>query len=215
MEFEPEEKDIVELLEKLKNRGGTYPRKMLASRRHSYLSQVASIGAGLGFAAVGVKAAAKTAKSGTTSAHLPLMPTLSASTLVEAILVTAIVVQVGIVAYNYRDRLANFFTGISATPTIVEFMPTSQIESSAPEIVPALSATPMLTPSPTGTLSITVTVATTEPPIGETGEEGLSIVDVTATATPKDDNGNHYGQTPNPTSKPKDEPKPTKSKGRN
>lgn len=205
MEFEPEEKEIVELLKKIKDRGGKYPRKMLASRRQAYLSQVASIGAGLGLG-TGAKAVAKTTRGGSATAQLPA---ISTSTLVEALLVTAIVVQAGIVAYNYRDRLADFFRTFSSTPTIVEIVPSPRTESSAPEGVPSLPATPTSTDTPT------TTVTTTGSPTVETGDEDPSAqtVDATATPQPKDDNGNHFGQTPRPTDQPKNDPKPTKKNG--
>src|SRR5512140_2007413 len=93
MEIEPKEQQIVELLSKLKNQGGTYPKKLLAARREFFLSQVASVGLGLGIGA-GLKTVTKSSKGGSLF-HLPL-PSLSASSLIETVLVIAIVAQASV-----------------------------------------------------------------------------------------------------------------------
>jgi len=200
MEFEPEEQEIVDLLTKLRNDGGNYPRKLLASRRQAYLSQIASIGAGIGIGA-GIKTVAKASKAGTT-AHAS---GISASSLIETVLVGAIVVQASIVAYNYRDNIAEFFKSVSSIPTAVSIPVTG---SSLPEI--DASESPTLTLPPTNTPSVT---ATTVPPLSgsEGGDTAAQDTTVTETPKPNDNNGNHFGQTPRPTRENKNV-SPTKTK---
>jgi hypothetical protein len=183
-EFEPEEQKIIDLLTTLKHTEGEYPRKLLASRRQVYLRQIASIGAGLGVEA-GTKTIAKAASSkGGALFHFPILP---ASSIVETILVIAIVAQASIVAYNYRSRIAEFFQSFSSPPTTV---PVTGIESSQSE-TPTVADTPTVLPSSSPT--ITVTVGSTSTSIDNKDKDIP-----TATPKPKDDNGNHFGQTPKP-----------------
>ena len=211
MEIEPEEQQIVDLLTKLKNRGGKYPKNLLESRRQVYLSQIASVGAGIGIGA-GIKAVTKVSKAGS-SVHLPAV---SATSLIESVLVVAIVVQAGIVAYNYRDNIVDIFKSFSSVPTDVSIPVTG---SSVPDVV--TSDTPVATietPTVTETPSVTVTVETTDTTEASSSESengSTTSQDTTITETPQphDDNGNHFGQTPRPPkpTQEKNVPKPTKA----
>lgn len=98
MELNPEDQQIIDLLSKLKAHGGAYPKDMLKSRREVFLSQMASVGAGLGIGA-GLKTVTKTTKTAN------LFSTFSASSLIETLLVVVIVAQASIIAYNYRDKI--------------------------------------------------------------------------------------------------------------
>lgn len=200
MEFEPKEQEIVQLLKKLKNGGGNYPKNLLASRRQLYLNQVASIGAGIGIGA-GIDKVTKASKTGT-SAHVPAF---SVSSLIESVLVVAIVVQAGIVAYNYRDVIADLFNPL--TPTAISN------PVSGPSL-PGNETSEVMTETSTDTPSVTLT--TTSPAPGEDGGNApiQQNTAVTATPTPKDDNGNHLGQTPKPPkpTQEKNTPKPTRVK---
>jgi hypothetical protein len=188
MEFEPQEQVIFDLLAKLKNANEGYPEKLMASRRQIYLSQIANIGLGIGLGE-GIKHVTKTPKSGLASLHIP---TFTASSLFETILLVAIVVEAGIAAYNYKDRIVEFFASISSTPTVENVAPIPVTGSSSPEIgvsetITVTATTPTVTPT---------TPSTVEQPVnGNTGNEHI------ATSTPNptnDSNGNHYGQTPKP-----------------
>lgn len=188
MEFEPQEQVIVDLLAKLKNANGGYPKKLMASRRQIYLSQIANIGLGIGLGE-GIKHVTKTPKSGIASLHIP---TFTASSLFETILVVAIVVEAGIAAYNYKDRIVEFFASISSTPTVEIVAPIPVTGSSSPEIVVSEAIT-VTTTAPTVTPTTTSTVE--QPVYGNTGNEHIA----TSTPNPTNDgNGNHYGQTPKP-----------------
>jgi len=202
MEFGPEEKKIVDLLAKLKKNEGNYPGNLLESRRQAYLSQIASIGAGVGIGA-GIKTVTKTPKAGVTG-HLS---TISAGTLVEAVLVVAIVVQASFVVYNYRDRIAGFFRSLAAGSPVEEGVPALQTVPAAPGIV--VSDTLAVTGSSTDIPSVTVTV---EPPLSESGSgsQGAAV-----TETPQPGNpGHHYGQTPGlpKSTKENNNSNPTKAK---
>lgn len=194
MDFEPEEQQIVELLTRLKNQqDGAYPKKLLASRRQVFLGQMASIGAGLGIGAK-LKTAAKSSKAGSVS-HLS---SFSVSSLVETLLVVAIVAQAGVIAYTYRDRIVDFVNSLSGitTPTADSIPVTG---SSVPEVV--VSDTPIVTVTPIETPTTTVTVISSNTTSSDITSNG-DIQNTTVVETPQPANnnpGNHFGQTPKPT----------------
>ncbi|MFT3895010.1 MAG: hypothetical protein QM730_25575 [Anaerolineales bacterium] len=213
MEFEPEEQQIVELLTKLKDRGGGYPKKLLASRRQMFLSQMASVGMGLGIGE-GIKAAGKAPKGGALS-HIS---GISASSVVETVLVIAIVAQASVIAYAYRDKLIDLINTMSssalAVPTDISI---PVLKSSPTEII--ASDTPTVTSTETPTASPSST-ETTIPAVTPTDNNNGSGSDTTGSTpapgvTPQPtngNNGNHYGQTPRPTQE-KTSPQATQSTG--
>jgi len=206
MELDPQEQIIFDLLAKLKNADGSYPKKLMASRRHIYLDQIANIGLGLGIGA-GLQNVAKASKSG---ASRPPVSAIPASSLFETILVAAIIMEAGIAAYTYRDKFAELFTSFSSAPNVEEVAPQTAIESPLPEII--MSESLSATETPTVTSSITLTTPSTgEQPAGN-GTSGENIA--TATPSPNDNNGNHFGQTPRPpiATKAKNSKIPTKNK---
>lgn len=207
MEFEPEDQEIVDLLIKIKNRDGKYPRKLLESRRQVFLSQMASVGLGLGLG-TGLKQATKSSK-GWNLAHLPAM---SASTVVETLLVLVIVVQASIVAYNYRDTIADFVKSLSSTPTAVSIPVTgASQEDGIVSDTPTVIATDTSTPTPTTSPSSTVTTGPSQPGF-DNGANSTADPAVTQAPPTNTNNGNHFGQTPKPTQQKK-EVKPTQDTG--
>jgi len=212
MEFETEDQQIIDLLTRLKNQGGVYPRKLLVPRRQVFLSQMASVGLGLGIGA-GIKMAAKSSKGGT----LFHFPALSASSLVETLLVLAIVVQASAIAYRYRDKITDFVNTLSSSyiPTEVSIPVTG---SSPTDIVVSDTPTVMTTETPSASPSSTVTTlpSTSESDNGnDTSNNNSSASSTAPAATPRptnDNNGNHYGQTPRPPQE-KSDPKPTRNTG--
>jgi len=190
MDIEPEDQQVVELLNRLKTQGGTYPQKMLASRRRAFLSQMASIGAGFGIG-TGIHAATRTSKTGSIFHAL----SVSASSLVETVLVVAIVVQAGFIAFTYRDRIIEILNSLSApgVPTAVSI---PVIGSTLPEVItsgtPVVEESLTLTPTDTPTTTVTVVTATS----AGNSDQGTDAVETPQPAN--DDPGNHYGQTPKP-----------------
>lgn len=224
MEFDPEDQKVVELLAKLKNKNGGYPPDMLESRRQSYLNHMAGLGLGAGFGTVLKNAI----KNGNGAGFSP--PT--AGTLLEVVLVVAIIAEAGTLAYFYRDKVADFFQSISTAPKTQEVAPPPVIQSPIPELeisevpISAIS-TGTITEMPTST-PVPVLVLTEDPTINNSGGANLT----SSTPNPSGNNGNngnHYGQTPKPErtkennkdKPPKDDPgngnndKPPKEKDKN
>jgi F0F1-type ATP synthase membrane subunit c/vacuolar-type H+-ATPase subunit K len=201
MEYEPKEQVVIDLLGKIKNSHGEYPNSLMIPRREKYLKQVAGIGLGIGLGA-GIKATTKTPRGGSSILHLPAF---TASSLFETILVIAIIVEAGIVAYNFRDNIFEFLVSLSSTPRVEEVTLTSSVESPQPETGISDSPTPVETPTASSTVTSTDTSTTGSSTDGETKDNN----NVTATPDPNDDEGKHLGQTPKPppaTKEDKNEP---------
>lgn len=188
MEFDPQDQDIINLLTRLKDTDAKYPEPMLVARRRSFLKQMTEVGLGIGTAA-GIKSGLKKAK----------IPRISpfTGTVLETVLITAIVIETSAMAYFYREKLADFFQTIAATSKVEEVtplpvMPTAlEVQDVSPSLAvvsPIASATPI-----TGPVVVMVTPTGTPVP-GNT----LEVNQSNSTPDPKGNNGNHYGQTPKP-----------------
>ncbi len=186
MEFDPKDEAILKLLTKLKDVNAGYPPEMLEARRQSYLKNIAGTGLGVGIG-TGLK---RTVKNGNGTGFPP-----TAGTLLEVLLVAAIVVEASTLAYIYRDKLADFFRTLSTGPKVQDITSPPVITSPLPEIeisetsiseVPTGTATelPASTPTPALTQDLN---------INPTGDNPTST-----TPDPNGNNGNHYGQTPKP-----------------
>lgn len=182
MEFDDKD-EVIQLLTKLKNADGAYPPDMLAARRQGYLKHLAELGIGAG-AGLALKQALK---SGATPAAGPL------STLVEAVLVVAIVAEAGTVAYINRNKLINLFQSNTKNPNVAEVTTAPGIVSPLTEV--SLTITPELTESvtPIGTPSPNLLAD----PLLTAGTSGNDS-QANATPNPNDNNGNQYGLTPKP-----------------
>jgi hypothetical protein len=211
MEIDANDTDVFQLLQKLKESNGTYPKELLANRREGYLRQVAEISAAFGLATA-LKSTAKGAQGTGTGLSSSL------STLLESLLVVAIVAEAGAVTYFYRDKLAALYNNLTKSPQVEQ--------TSSPPIIPspvadtALNVTPVFTLTVTETLSGTAFVTPSQFAGLPTDQEGVqsdtgsgsnpthtnSITQTTnqggsqtiATPDPNGNNGNHYGQTPMP-----------------
>jgi hypothetical protein len=178
MGFDPKDQEIIGLLTKLKNANGgygEYPQDMFAIRRQGYLKQVAGLGlsAGLG---TGIKNPIRTGKA---AGAAP-----ATSTLLEIVLVVALVVEASTVAYMYREKLVDVFQTFTHTQEVVS---------------------PPVNPSPLPTLGISQvpTETQTDTPTGTaipgvTNNNGGGNTQVNSTLVPNGNNGNHFGQTPKP-----------------
>ncbi len=190
MEFDTQDRKVVELLTKLKGANEGYPSDMLAARRQAFLNNMA--GAGLG---VGTGAALKqTLKNGKGAGTAPI----TAGKLLEVALLIAIVAEASALTYFYRDQVADVFRSISATSKIQEIASPPVITSPFPEFeiseVPT-SATPTGTASEVAT-STQVPGATDDSTITSNNNDPATFTD--STPNPNGNNGNHYGQTPKP-----------------
>lgn len=216
MEYDPKDNEVIHLLKKLKDSNGAYPPEMLAMRRQGYLKQVAEVSAGAGLA-VALRNIAKGGKGAAGASS-------TAGTVVEALLVVALIAEAGAVTYFYRDQVAAYFRSITGSPKVEEVASPPVITSPIAEM--QTTPSPVITVTVTGTETLTLTPATpsgtlptvlaagTSLPGGETGVEAGSAstgipgstgsntggtAESTSVANdPNGNNGNHYGQTPIP-----------------
>jgi hypothetical protein len=219
VEFEPQDQDIVSLLAKLKNAEGQYPEHMLVARRHMFLKQMAEVGMGI---------SADPGNPGASAPPGPPPVAPVTSTLLETALVFAIIVEASAVAYFYRDQLSDFFETITTEPRVQVGSPLPVIATAVeingmtpspaiPSTVPSSTLVPSIGPSPVG---ITATPPGIAPPAvagedstnSQPGSAGVvaspAPTDSPVESTPvpggsgsgndRDDQGNHYGQTPKP-----------------
>lgn len=223
MGFDPQDKEIVRLLTKLKDADGKYPPELLDARRQRYLKQMGQIGLGTGVGA-GLKNAGKVGKT----------PALSSatSTILESALLVAIVAETGTVAYFYRDKLAEVFHKITKESRVQEVSASPSPVDSGQEIqgvtpAPALSVTnPSLTLSASPTA---IELSSTPIPAFVDENNTINTSSTQALNVNNGDNGNnghHYGQTPKPErtkepknnnnndKPPKDDSKPPKENSR-
>jgi hypothetical protein len=214
MEFDPHDQDIIRLLTRLKDVHVEYPENMLVARRQSYLKQMAEMEFGMG-GGRGIRSTRLPSQSSTISA------------LLETALIVAIVAEASIMTYFYREKLVDFFQGLTAASRTEEVTPPSVIPISSKiqeiSLSPAISST-AVPASPTGTTE-TPTSAPIPAIVGDSSSTPPGV-SVNSTPVPNGDSGNsghHYGQTPKPertkenngnndkpTKPPKD--KPTKTK---
>lgn len=199
MDYEEQDVEVIRMLSKLKETGSTYPVEMMASRRQSYVKQIAALGIGTG-AALAIKEGAKAAGG----SSLPPI----ATTIVEAALIVAIVAEASFVAFMNREKVLDLYQKISGQSTVQEVNDVP--DSSRPLLAPteSFATALMVTEEPTlepTLMTETATVAETPSPEtvvvtdpGSTAGDDISSVEVNSTPAPNGNNGNHYGQTPIP-----------------
>ncbi len=198
MDFDEKDNKVIELLVQLKNAEGGYPVEMMALRRQNYIKQLAAMSIGVG----GINTFARVRKSGW-GASLPR----ATSTLLETALIVAIVVEVGAMAFINREKVNEFLRTLSNQPKVEEV----QVSPEPALLITETSVTNTLDPTesstPTGTPTPQLLLVTS------TSTEKSNFVQPGSTPKPKDNNGNHYGQTPKPerTKQPNNNNKPTKS----
>src|SRR5215207_1393677 len=212
MEFEPQDRKVVELLTKLKGDSENYPSHLLAARRQAFLNTMA--GAGL---SVGTGSALNgNLKGGGGSGAA----SLTVGKVLEVALLVAIVAEAGALAYFYRDKVADVFRSVSEPSHVQEIASPPVATFSFPEL--EISKIPS-SAVPTGTASEMVTMTSTQIPsvaddpasnndggVSSTDSPSGSNVNTDSTPDPNvnnenngnngnnSNNGNHYGQTPKP-----------------
>ena len=195
MGIDPKNNDVFQLLKKLKEDqdNGTYPQDLLAVRRQGYLKQVAAIAGGAGLASV----LRNTAKSGKGAALPPV-----AGTLLEGLLVVAIVAEASTVAYFYRGQLAKLLQNFSNQPKVEEVTNPPVISSPIQGL--GLTPSPIVaeteTETPVGTPSLLAEQPTRQGSDQGSNQDNNSNPAV-ATSAPNSNhhnNGNQYGHTPIP-----------------
>lgn len=201
MGIDSQDTDVLQLLKKLKDTNSTYPQELLAARRQGYLQQVAQVSAGLGLTA----ALKTTVKSAPGAGSLP-----TAGTLLEGLLVVAIVAEASTVAYFYRDKIAQFIQNRTNTPKVEQVVnppvfssPVADFEvTPSPALTESITATIVDSPTPLSTPSLFAEQPTAHQVNESNADNNQSDVSTQAVSTPSpntnDDNGNHYGLTPKP-----------------
>lgn len=216
MDFNEKDMELIELLAKVRAADSEYPEELLTSRRQHFMKELGEMGAFVGLG-LGLK------KSSSSTPPV-------ASKVVETMLVIAIVAEAGAVAFLNRDRLTEIVRKVSQEPRVEQASTSTSVVAMPVELDVTNTAYWTSTPAPSVTVSVTPSLASspTENLIaGGTSTEGsaANTPQVGVTPGPKDNNGNHYGQTPKPertkengnnnpkdpkkTREPKD-PKPTK-----
>ncbi|MCC6297834.1 MAG: hypothetical protein IT314_00950 [Anaerolineales bacterium] len=185
MEFDPQDSDVVALLAKLKSTDVQYPSDLFFPRRLAYTTRAAQLALG------DFTKLANTPKS---------RPGGGAATTIgrifEILLLVAIVAEALATAYFYREQITDFIRVYTIrTPTTASIPPVNRVPP-----LPEVTATPSITLTGTPTPSVTVTPSS----IGENNESNEQTA---STPDLKSNNGNHYGQTP--------QPERTKDKGNN
>ncbi len=184
MEFDPNKDEVIKLLTKLKtSTNGAYPPELLVARKAHYLQQVAQIGLAAG-SGMGIKQILKAGKG-------PGIPP-AVGTLLEAVLVVAIVAEAATLGYFYKDKLAALLNSSLGKPKIEESSDPPAVNSPVPQIQSTASPIMTTTQTPIGTPSPIIVINGT--PISVT--EVVNPVNPVPAATDK--NGNQYGLTPKP-----------------
>ncbi|HXF84405.1 MAG TPA: hypothetical protein VNK49_03370 [Anaerolineales bacterium] len=180
------EKEIIEYLRSLKLAEGDYPSDLFKARREMFIRQAASLAMTLhlsGGNGGGI--------SSSSASHSTFLPTMG--TLVEIVLVTVIIIEAGLTAYLYRERIAERLNP-TASPRVEQ-----TIEAPANPLLENISITGEIpvsaTPSPASTTTATGTLSSTTPTAQETN---IKDTQVSGTPTPRDHPGLHLGQTPKP-----------------
>lgn len=207
MEFDPEDQDIIHLLAKFRETEAKYPEELLTARRQSYLKRMGEIGLGVGTER-GMEEMVRDIKTPNASP--------AASTLVETVLVVAILAEALTVTYFYRDKLANLVRTITAEARVLGVTPppavTTVLEIQA--VTPSLALTSTIPSAATLSMPVEIPVTGTSTPVPGVVEDSLNNTSglnlLNATPAPNElngnqtngdnhtNNGNHYGQTPKP-----------------
>src|SRR5215213_2822179 len=180
MGYDAQDQEVIKLLKQLKKAGAEYPQDLLVARRQRYQVRMAQIGLGVG-TNMGIK---NQRTSG---------PPSAAGTLLETILVVAILAEASAVGYFYRDKVTDFLQKITSGPSVEEVTPppvptTMEVQGITPSpVLTSTSISPTLAESATGT-----------PDAAFVEENNSAATQANSTPDPNGNNGNHYGQTPKP-----------------
>jgi hypothetical protein len=213
MGLDPRDNDVLQLLKKLKDANGTYPQELLAARRQGYLKQVAEVSGGAGLA-VALRNTIKNTNGAGTGAGAGTSLSPLTGTIVEALLVAAIVAEAGAVTYFYRDKITQLYQSITSSPKVEEVAnppvaasPISIMSLPTSSASPVATGTELVTPTatPIGTPTL-LAAQPTNPAGGSASGGGTTTQGGTPAAStpsggavdPNGNNGNHYGQTPIP-----------------
>jgi hypothetical protein len=192
---------IINILENLKDKEPNYPPELMQARREMFARQALSIALAVNTANNGIN----------TGDHTPP----SIGTLIETLLIAAIAVEAGTATHVYRGKLADVWNSVFP-PRVENVKDTSDSPSSPSVIIPYIgeqpgtstSISPIFTDSP---MPSTIAISTPSP-INVESNDGEEVDKIIPTPKPKDNNGNHYGQTPKPEWTKENKPKNKETK---
>ncbi len=198
------EQEVIRLLTSLKNAENEYPPDLLKSRREMFIQQsalaAASMNTALDVNNNGANAGGSSSSAPAASSSAPA----SIGTILQTVLIVAIVVEAGVATYLYRDKIAGFFSSVFSPRVEQIGIPPDQ--SSSPDNLPS-TADAALTETPVPTMtdpsaSTGETHSVTTPQNGGsnnagTGSGGSNNPPAVSTPQPTKP-GLHLGQTPKP-----------------
>lgn len=195
------DKDVLQVLTSIKNSEAQYPKDLAASRRDVFTKQAAAM-AVLLKASVNGTGANQTAEtaSTTSSGAATGAGSLSMSTLLETLLVIALVTEAGVATYVYREKIAEFFNSIFGPRVEQVSSPTNN----SPEILVSDEPTASELPDETATATETpLPLSYTPPTQANDDSNGSGNPQTKSTPDPNDDDGKHLGQTKQPSKESK------------
>ena len=198
-------RQIINILGNLKDSKQNYPPELMQARRKIFAKQAATIA---------LTANIKSDNNGTGAGdHRPT----SIGTIAKTMLIIAVVLDMGTAIYLYRGKFSETINNTITPHT--EYITNTIHSYSSPSVVIPNTEEPSEIPT-----SISPAFTTTEPPIPTTtlistpypinigsndSEEADKII---STPKPKDNNGNHYGQTPKPERTKENKPRDKETK---
>ena len=212
------DKEVLQLLTKIKMSDSHYPQDMIESRRDMFTKQAAAMAVLMkaGLNGTNGTGASQTATSATTTSSSTAtgIGGMSAGKLLETLLVIAIVAEAGVATYVYREKITEFFS--STFGPKVEQVSNPENNSSDTIANNEISITETVsseTPEGTATATETPLPPGYTPSAAQADNNGNDAGNPQVEATPEPDNGNglHLGQTKQPSKEPeKNEAKDTK-----
>jgi hypothetical protein len=168
-----------------------YPSYMMVSRRDSYIKQAAAM---MALAGAGGNGATKPGNNQATISNTT-GSNLATGKLIQIALIVALVVEAGVAAYIYRDKIADFINS-SLSPK-VETVASPPAGDSQEPVANEQASTE--TPDASATYTVTETPAPSATLIPAAGNDDGGNVQVGSTPDPNDNPGLHLGQTKQPT----------------
>lgn len=199
------EQEVIRLLTSLKNAENGYPSDLLKSRREMFIEQSALVAASMNSALDvnnnGTSAGGSSSSASAASSSAPA----SIGTILQTVLIVAIVVEAGVATYLYRDKIAGFFSSVFSSQVEQVAIPSEQSTVPAQGALNTeatiLTETPEATPSDPSAPADTYTITTPQNGGNNNGSGGgsgeTSVPPAASTPSPTKP-GLHLGQTPKP-----------------
>ncbi len=187
MDFEPHDQDIIGLLTRLKDTSGEYPEQMRVARRQRFLKHMAEIELGISGDRAGRKPAGRKKPPGASS---------TTGTLLQTVIIAALIAEASLMAYFYREQLADFFKTITTGPGIEQLTPAPVVPT--PLEIQGLSPSAAVASTATAADPTAHALTPAAGSLPAAFEDQSLTAEINSTPVPNGNNGHHYGQTPKP-----------------